>query len=193
MDEKGRLERLERLAQVYLAIISRYRDYIEEKEGISVAELPTLVTPRSDRVQARADAIKGLFPAYSYDNDFETAALAAFNFVKNEIDDAVLPLQFWLSPEDTLTFMMGDSLDKGILLCSVLIALGNPSSKVFVRIKDGSMESFVYYEHNGSVKLLDLKNGAKEHAGKDSMIKSFDIDDETTAYEFNNQAYADIY
>ncbi|MDE1869008.1 MAG: hypothetical protein KGH60_03525 [Candidatus Micrarchaeota archaeon] len=193
MDEKGKREHLERLAQVYLAIISRYSDYIEEKEGISVAELPTLVTPRSDKVAARADAIKETFPAYSYEKDFEAAALAAFDFVKNEIDDAMLPVQFWLSPEDTLTFMMGDSLDKNILLCSLLIALGNPSAKVFVRIRDGSMMSLVYYEHGKEVKMLDLKSGAAEHASKESMIKSFNIDDDTTAYEFNNQVYADIY
>ena len=134
-DEKE-VERLGKLNQLYLAIISRYKEYIQEKEGLSVAELPTLVTPKDEALVKKAAEIKAGFEGYTYERDFQKASAAAFSFVKSGIEDAVLPLEFWLSPRDTLAYGMGDMIDKNILLCSLLIALGNPSAKVLVRMKD---------------------------------------------------------
>lgn len=53
MDEAAGTGREGRLNNLYLAVISRYKEYIEEKEGLSVAELPTLVTPNSEKVAKR--------------------------------------------------------------------------------------------------------------------------------------------
>ena len=36
-----------KINQVYVSIILRYKDYIEEKERISVAELPRFVIPKN--------------------------------------------------------------------------------------------------------------------------------------------------
>lgn len=193
VDEEGReAERLSRLNRLYLAIISRYKDYIQEKEGLSVAELPTLVTPKDEAVAKKVSEIKNAFGTYEYDRDFHQAGARAFSFVRDEIDNVILPLEFWLSPKDTLAYMMGDVTDKNILLCSMLVGLGNPSAKVLMRIKDESFSAFVYYEFGGRICMFDLDNGTKEFAGKEAMTASLGIDEDTTAYEFNNQTYFDI-
>jgi hypothetical protein len=187
------LEREKRLNELYLAIISRYKDYIEEKEGLSVAELPTLVMPANPKVVEKVTEIEAGFLNYNYDADFSEAAVKAYEFVKKDIAEAALPLQFWLTPDETLTFMMGDIMDKNILLCSMLIDLGNPSAKVFVRLEESVRKVFVYYEFNGKVRVMDTDEGMKEFNTKDEMLASLGMSEETTAYEFNNQMYVDIF
>jgi hypothetical protein len=181
-----------RLNQIYLAIISRYRDYIEEHEHISVSELPSLVTPKNAAVEGKANEIKAAFGTYSYKSSFKEASLRAFEFVKNEIEDAVLPLQFWLTPEETLTFMAGDIIDKNVLLCSILISLGNPAAKVLVCMKDSSRFVYTYYEADGAVYLMDLKNGLTEFQSKAEMMRSAGIGDDSISYEFNDSMYVDL-
>ena len=191
-DEEAERERLARLNKVYLAIISRYKEYIEEKENISVAELPTLITPKNSAVSAKVEEIKSSLQEYSYDKDFQAAAKKAFDFVKDNVEDVVLPLQFWLVPEETLAFMMGDSFDKNVLLCSLLVGLGNPSSKVVVVIRGDARQTLVSYEANGKLYLVDLESGIREVGSHDDLVKHLNIDDEVVAYEFNDRAYVDI-
>ncbi len=188
-----RPSREERLNEVYLAIISRYKDYIEEKEGLSVAELPTLVTPNNDKVRQKSEEIKSGFLNYVYETNFQEASTRAYEFIRKEIEDVVLPLQFWLTPEETLEFMMGDAMDKNVLLCSIMIKLGNPSTRVFVKMDDNSRKVYLYYEFNKKIYLFGTENGIKEFDDKDKMLLALQIKEDTVAYEFNNQMYADIY
>ena len=195
--EKGSLQdsldRYVRLNNIYLLIISKYKDYIEEKEALSVAELPTLVTPKAAMVARKAADIKSEFDNYDYDANFYDAGMKAFDFVSRGIGSTALPIEFWLMPEETLRFMLGDVTDKSILLCSILIALGNPSSKVVVVSRDSMRSIYVYYEFGGSVVMMDVENGKVEKFGnKDDMLKAFSLDDESAAYEFNDQMYVDI-
>ena len=195
--EKGSLQdsldRYVRLNNIYLLIISKYKDYIEEKEALSVAELPTLVTPKAAMVARKAADIKSEFDNYDYDANFYDAGMKAFDFVSKGIGSTALPIEFWLMPEETLRFMLGDVTDKSILLCSILIALGNPSSKVVVVSRDSMRSIYVYYEFGGSVVMMDVENGKVEKFGnKDDMLKAFSLDDESAAYEFNDQMYVDI-
>ena len=97
-----------------------------------------------------------------------------------------------MSPKDTLAYMMGDIIDKNILLCSMLVALGNPSAKVLVRMKDERFSAFVYCVFKETGYMFDMHGGTKEFESKEAMVASLGIDDDTTAYEFNNQAYLDI-
>ena len=188
----GRVRTLEKLNRLYLAIISRYRDYIEEHESISLAELPVLVTPKNVAVAAKVDEIKSSFERYDYEKDFREAGTAAFEFVRNNVDDVVLPLQFWLATEETLAFMMGDILDRCALLCSILIALGNPSSKVAVVMKGDARRIFVHCEFSGAVYMFDLGDGIRKFATKQELVASLNIDADTTAYEFNDMTQTDI-
>jgi hypothetical protein len=185
-------ERQGDLGQLYLAVIQRYKDYIEEQESLSVAELPTLVTPNNEKVAAKAKEVMDDFDHYTYEGSFYDASVEALEFVRDKIADATLPLQFWLSPADTLTFGMGDIVDKCVLLCSLLIKLGNPSAKVLMSIRDSTRNVLVYYEYSGKLYLLDMKDGIRELPGKDAMLKALGIDENSTAYEFNDKMYVDI-
>ncbi len=185
-------ERLEKLSRVYLAIISRYTDYIEDKESISVAELPILITPKDRLVARLAEEIMHSFPQYEYDRDFGEASMKVFSFVKDNVENIVLPLQFWLSVEEVLTFMVGDVMDKNILLCSVLISLGNPSAKVLAVVKDGVQRILVYYELAGKLRAFEFNKGAAEFANFEELKGYVAIDDDSTAYEFNDKMYVDI-
>lgn len=185
------LEKQAKMNQVYLAIISRYRDYIEERENISVSELPTLVTPSAELVVRLTNGIKSEIGTYIYDKHFPDAAAKAVEYVRNQIDEIRLPIEFWLAPEETIKFGMGDTIDKNILLCSLLVGLGNPSAKVLVVI-DGTLRPFNYFEFNGRYLLVDLKSGIRGFQSREEMIGSLHMGEESSAYEFNNQKYEDI-
>ncbi len=184
-------ERAEKLNKLYLAIILRYKDIIEERERLSVSELPNLITPKDERVVEKAEEIKKNFPNYVYERDFYYASKMAFEFVKDGIEEIMHPVQFWMKPSETINFQIGDIMDKNILLCSLLIELGNPSAKVLVGVDD-MLSAFTYYEFNGKLYLLDIKNSIKEFDSKDDIYKIVAKGDNTTAYEFNNQMYRDI-
>ena len=190
--ESRALDKETRLSQLYLSIISRYKGYIEEKEELAVAELPTLVLPKGELVTRKANEIRESFTNYSYNNDFPNAAMAAFKFVRDEIEEILLPLQFWLTPDETVEFKLGDRMDRNILLCSMLIALGNPSSRVFVIKREGGVSTYTYFEFNATTVLLNLENGTEVFESKDEMLKRLRIGEDDTAYEFNHQSYIDV-
>jgi hypothetical protein len=195
-DKDTDFEREAKLNEVYLDIILRYKELIEEKEHLSVSELPTLVTPKSNLVAKEIERIKSSFGIYNYNSDFFEASVQCFSFVKNEIGDLTLPIQFWLTPDDTIRFRLGDLLDRNILLCSMLLALGNPSSKVFVAIKGSIRVIFTYYEFEDHTYVLDiLKDEIKLVTKVRDFIHGIGLDEkdgDTTVYEFNDKVYLDV-
>ncbi|MEM0106825.1 MAG: hypothetical protein QXD11_02535 [Candidatus Micrarchaeaceae archaeon] len=191
-DSGVNINTLLKLNQIFLLILLRYKDYIEEKENISVAELPTLVTPKNAFVAKKANEIKSSISNYIYELNFNEAALKAFKFVCDEIEETVLPLQFWLTPEETLKFRMGDITDKSILLCSLFIALGNPSSKVIVALGNKKIIS-IYYEFSNVLTLFDIQSKSMTvYASKEDLLAKLIADENVSAYEFNDQIYLDI-
>lgn len=182
-----------KLNELYLAIISRYKEYIEEKEEISVAELPRLVTPRGINVIEKVGEIRSAFDPYVYENNFSQAAKIAYDFVHAKVREINLPLQFWLTPDETIKFMAGERIDISILLCSMLISLGNPSSKVLVLIKDRRRDAYVYFSFSGRYYMINIEKGISSYATHEEMIASLEIKNEETAYEFNDKSYADIF
>jgi hypothetical protein len=183
---------LEVLNSIYLDVIMRYKSYIEEQEHLSVSELPTLVTPKSPMVVLKAGSIKEALEPYSFDHDFYEASVRAYEFVNEEIQAIRLPIEFWLYPDDVIKLGAGDVMDKNVLLCSLLVALGNPSSKVIVSFGDASNVIANYYELNGSFYRLSIGEGLKSYASKEQLMLSLGIDKDSTAYEFNDQLYLDI-
>ncbi|MEM0074407.1 MAG: hypothetical protein QW091_00050 [Candidatus Micrarchaeaceae archaeon] len=193
-ERKNKTEELKRMVNVYLTVIMRYKEYIEQEESTSVAKLPTLVTPDDPAIFAFANNIKANFDNYSFENNFADAARYAHEYVRDSITTVLLPVQFWLKPSETLAAQAGDILDKATLLCSIMIALGNVSSKIIVATRDSAMRAGVYCEFNDKLIYFDLQNGASTFESKEELVKSIGLNASSgvTAYEFNNTMYNDL-
>ncbi len=194
MEEKE-LEVLKRYNQIYLEIIMRYKDYIEENENLYVAELPKLITPYEESVVGVANKIKNSFPLYKYEENFSDAFRLAYSYVKDEILLVNLPIQFWLKPEEVIRCGAGDIFDKATLLCSILIALGNVSTKLVIKAGESERSFVVYSEFNNHIIAADLEKGVKEYSSREELFKEMGLDklsDDITAYEFNDKMYNSI-
>ncbi len=194
MDEN---ELLKKYNSLYLEIIMKYRGDIEEHESLYIAELPRLVTPQDGVVKGLADTILGRFPGYRYDDNFYDAAKAAFSHVRDAISTVSLPVQFWLSPAQTINYSAGDVFDKAVLLCSLLVAMGNASSKVMVAAGESERRILVYFELGNRVIALDLEKGSiNEARDKNELLRSIGVRETTesdlSVYEFNDKMYVDI-
>jgi hypothetical protein len=179
-----------RLNQLYLSIISKYKDYIEEKEQRSINDLQLLITPQNDFVLSKADSIKRSFPQYVYDRDFYNAAIKAFEFVQKNIDKIVMPVRYWLTPEETLLFKLGDIFDKNTLLVSLLIALGNYSSKVVLIISNSEEKTFSYCEYNNQILFFNIEKKLYKYKNIKNALDALNlnIDENSMIYEFNNHS-----
>lgn len=185
---------LKKYNQLYLEVILRYKEYIEEKESLYVAELPKLVVPENEDVVNIANRIKNSMPSYNYNDNYYDAARLAYSYVKDEIALANLPIQFWLTPDETIKCGAGDIFDKAVLLCSLLIALGNVSAKIIIKVKDSERDFIVYSEFNNIIIAIDLESGIKEYKNKEELLSAMGIKNagdngEVTAYEFNDKMY----
>jgi len=187
-------ELLKKYNDLYIEILMRYKDYIEEKERLYVADLPKLVIPGDENVVSVAKKIQASFPSYVYEQNFLDAAKLAVRYVELEIAEVKMPIQVWMTPGETIRIGAGDVFDKAVLLCSLLIALGNFSAKVISVATEGEGKFVVYFELNGKVFFTDLQKGFEEAASKDELLSRVGIgkDTEVTAYEFNDKMYNDI-
>lgn len=190
----GDPEMLKKYNDIYLSIIMRYKDYIEEREGLYVTDLPKLVTPEDPAVVSVAKGIMNQFPSYSYDRDFLEAARLAYLYIKDNVSTVNLPIQYWQRPGETISNRAGDPFDKAVLLCSVLIALGCAASKIIMALTDGKRDFIVYSEYKDEIIIVDLERGPGKAHGRDDLLSRIKIgaNNETSAYEFNDKMYNDI-
>ena len=181
---------LEKYSRLYLEVIMRYRDYIEERETLHAAQLPTLITPKDPSVVSKVEGIKHMFSSYNYDSDFLEASKEAEFYVRSKIAATSLPIQFWLKPSQTMELESGDAFDKAVLLCSLFIGLGNVSSKIIAKVTDGDCRLSVYYEFKGKAFLFDMEGSVKEFPGRAEMLASMGMNSPgADAYEFNDLMY----
>ncbi|MCL5101839.1 MAG: hypothetical protein M1544_00580 [Candidatus Marsarchaeota archaeon] len=191
-EELNETERLRKLNAIYLRIINRYGSYIANDESVSVAELPRLVTPKDPAVAKKAKDIMSNFSPYEYSRDFYSAAVMAYDYVRKEIYPIVLPVEFWLEPNETMEFGAGEKLDRYTLLCSLIIALGNPSAKILIVEKSERLEPTLYFEFNGSFYSMNFESDIAKLESREELLKNLGITDDTVAYEFNDKMYIDI-
>ena len=195
MDEIGLLKAYN---GIYLEIITRYKEYIEGKEGLYLTDLPRLVTPADEPVVLLAKELEGNFPIYNYEDNFEDAMKLAYAYIRDKIAPISLPIQFWLKPAQAIRYEAGDIFDKAVLLCSLLIAMGNVSSRVMVIVKNSDRHFIVYSEFKDRIIGIDMESGLNEYKNmgelleKNGVNKNAENDEETTAYEFNDKFYRDI-
>ena len=191
MDES---ELLKKYNSLYLDIIMRYRDYIEEKEGLYIAELPKLVTPDDESVKLLASSMKEKFPSYKYEENFAEAANAAYSYVISSIATVSLPIQYWQKPADTIKHGAGEIFDKAVLLCSILVSLGCLPAKVAVSVGETVKSFAVYFENDSKIVSMDIEKGMATFESMDKFLEYLGIreDSDVTAYEFNDKMYKDL-
>ncbi|MGC8538506.1 MAG: hypothetical protein ACP5MK_01405 [Candidatus Micrarchaeia archaeon] len=184
-----------RYAKIYLEILMRYREYIEESESLYIAELSKLVTPDKESIVNIANDIKGKFPSYSMTENFYEAANYAFEYINENILTVVMPIQFWLYPEETVSCGAGDIFDKATLLCSIFIALGNPSAMVLTKEQPTGKLVRVYCEYNNKLIVADVEKGITVMESYDKFLESIGLGGDkqnVSAYEFNDKRYRTI-
>lgn len=172
--------------KVYRLIIDRYRDKIEEYETKSVSDLKLLVQPRNERVAAMRESLTWSFHPYVYEEHFLQAAKMAFEYVSS-FRTLSLPVSFWLDFSEMQQMMAGDEIDKSILFCSLLRALGSDSAKVVVT---DSRNSHVLFGFSGKFFIADhmqkeLLEKASEEEAK-ACLKGKPL------YSFNDKDYEDF-
>lgn len=191
MSEDGLLKKYNAL---YLEMIMRYKEKIEEGERLHVAELPKLVTPADETVVSTVNKIKSTFPSYNFEADFPDAAKKTYEFVTESVVRVSPPAEFWLRPSEVISIGAGDVFDQNVLMCSMLIGLGNMSTKVIVSVKNEEKAYAVYYEWNGKLAVLELGKGISELKDKNELLAKMGIymGSEATGYEFNDKMYSDL-
>ena len=192
MAEEGEL--LKKYNSVYLSVIMRYRDYIEEKEALNVAELPGLITPGDDAIVSLAERIKSGYGSYTYEENFPEAAASAYRHAADAVTTVSLPIQFWQRAGETVTNAAGDAFDKAVLLCSLLIALGNASAKIIVVTGENERSIAVYFGQGEGIIYMDVEKGRREFDTKEQMLMEIlgSKSGEASAYEFNDKMYANL-
>lgn len=179
---------------LYLEIIMRYKEDIEKGETIYLAELPKLVMPNDETVLAEVKSITSSFPTYNFDENFLEAVQKVHTYVKDEITTVNPSIQFWLRPNQVISLQAGDVFDKVILLCSMLIALGNVSTKIITAVNDTKKKQVVCCEYKGEIFSIDVENGISKAKSKEEILESMGIREGAgiTAYEFNDKMYNDL-
>ena len=189
---ESELDASKRRESIYRKIIERYRELIEASESKSIPELRSLVRPQSSSVIELKDTLTKDFKPYEYEKDFLTAAQRAFEFVKDEIKTERIPVEFWLSPKDILELKAADEMDKAILLCSLLIALGNKGAKVVVEMKGGLKHAFVMFSSGNRYYLFDPVHDINLAGSKEileAQISTEKDEENKIVYEFNDMGY----
>jgi hypothetical protein len=181
---------LRKYNDLYLEIILRYKEQIEEKETLYASDLPTLVSPHSESVVSLAAEFKG--ERYDPDKDFIEAAKKAYDYVRDKITNVNLPIKFWLKPEQVIKHSAGEHFDRYILLCSLLLALGNYTSKVIVAENEQGIRPAVYFIFSEIAYMVDFEEGIKEFEGKEHIL-GYLKNNSLSIYEFNDKSYDSLF
>ncbi len=170
---------------IYMKIIERYSDLIEEHEAKSISEIKGLVNPDDARIREISDGIKGKYDDYSFERDFLGAGKDAALFV-SKIKTTSLPVNFWLSFAEMVELSEADQMDKGIMLCSILRCLGNPDARVFL---SEAREVYVLWGFAGISYLFDAKENVLDSGTQEEMKNKMSGN---LLYSFNDREYADL-
>jgi len=182
------------LAAFYRKIIDRYEEQISFGEEKSVIELKKLVAPSKEVEEvanslSTASPVEGAFPAF---------ASRCLEFLKGiTLLSSGLKFSFWLTPSETLELRAGDSMDKAILLCSLLLAKGSSTAVVrVVELDDGVKHALVCFLHGGAAYVFDAAH-SKSWSGPsvEEVLSEACVDGKMVVrslYEFNSESYSSL-
>jgi len=168
--------------KLYLLMLNRYKDYINEKEAKTVTEMRGTVKPQSDFITGLKK--KMISEDYKYEKDFLNAVNKAIEYLRG-IDTFEFAINFWMDFEEIDAVKAADSVNKAVLFASLIKRFGCDETKVLVT-KSGNY--YVSYKYDG-VNYLFLPKTNSLLAGDDAaeMISS-----DPLKYSFNDHEYVDF-
>jgi len=169
--------------KIYLLVLNRYKDIINEKEDLTISEIRQRVSPYNDTIKKiRATLTKDMIP-YSPKLSFFAAAQRAISYVR-KIHTCEFAFNFWVNFEEMEKIQVGTSIDKAILLAALLRSLDSEDASVVVTKKG---KSYVRFSWEDSQYIFVPETGSLL-AGSD-LDKNFE--DDPPAYAFNDLLYED--
>lgn len=167
-------------------IIERYQKFIEDGEAKSIAELRGLVRPLDHSVVEMKINVQDAFHPYVYEKHFIPAVQKALDMIFT-YKPVTLPVNFWLSFEEIQRLNASDDIDRAIVLCSLLRALGSESARVLI---SKSKEAFVTFTFGGKQFIIEIakRTMSAYPPNDDSLVQIMHL----VMYSFNDRDYEDL-
>jgi hypothetical protein len=164
-------------AAVYLLMLNRYRDLINERETKTITEIRSMVKPRQPYVEI---LLKRIIPEWPQIGAME--AIERLVGYLRSVETCEFALTFWMKPEEMDELRVADQANKSILFAAFLRSLGFEKVKVFV-MKSGSY--YVWFFLNNEEYLFLPKNNM--------LIKGEEISklfaEDSPRYAFSDLSY----
>ncbi len=173
-------------SELYKLIIERYRKFIEDSESKSIAELRQLVRPLDASVTELKISIQDQFHPYLYQDHFLKAVETGLNTTFSW-KSVAMPVSFWVNFADMARLHAADDIDRAILLCSLMRALGSDNARVLIGKNKSAWVGFSFGEKQYVVDIS--RKGMNAFNSKDDSLKQFMF---TILYSFNDRDYQDF-
>lgn len=147
---------LETKLRIYMLIVNRYKDVINEKESRSISEIRQRVSPYNDFIRQKKESFISDLKPYEHGKHFFTAMQRVLNYIRG-IRNFEFLLTFWMGFEEMDEMKAADILDKAILFASLLRSLDSEDAKVYV---SKARRIFVGFSWGGDSYMVDVKNGS---------------------------------
>ncbi|NUN11087.1 hypothetical protein HUU53_00375 [Candidatus Micrarchaeota archaeon] len=186
-------------ALAYKELLEKYSEFIELHEEKTIPELKALVTPKHEAVASlRTDLFEQLSVEYLEGDSFEKFVSLASDFVQSlPAIGSELSFSFWLAPEQSLKVKAGDSMDKALLLCSLLLSAEIPAKIRIVELNNGLRQPIVLASLGDRVVLCDCSGKKKPSFGlnDESVVGTYSFEGTNAVkslYEYNDSFYKDF-
>ncbi len=172
--------------EIYKVIIERYQKFIEDGEAKSIADLRGLVRPLDHSVVEMKINVQDAFHPYVYEKNFIQAVQKSLDMVFS-FRAVSLPLNFWLQFEEMQHLNAADDIDRAILLCSLLRALGSESVRVLITKTKEAMVTFAFGNKQFVIEISKKAMSAYP-LGDDQFVQIM----HSVLYSFNDREYEDL-
>ncbi len=129
--------------ELYRLVIKRYKDLISEHESRSISEIRQKVSPYTDFIKHKRDEILASIVPYVYKRHFFDAAQTAISYVRT-IKVCEFSFNFWMEFHEMDELRIATSMDKAILLASLLRALESEDVVVAVTANGKIYVKFIW-------------------------------------------------
>ncbi|MFH1095413.1 MAG: hypothetical protein V1728_04305 [Candidatus Micrarchaeota archaeon] len=183
---RKKIQELQLQLELHHLVIERYRKFIEDGESKTIAELRSLVRPADSAVVEMKMLISDQFHPYVYGQNFLHAVQKALDTVFS-YKKVSMPVSFWTSFGDITRLHAGEDIDKALLLCSLLRALGSDGARVLIGKEKNAWVAFDFGEKHY---VIDIAN---------RTMSAYPLDDDAihafmhaVQYSFNDKEYQDF-